>query len=125
MKKTFLKKIFVSLVCLSFVVLPFIAKAQLGLDEFGGQVRLGKKSLTETIADIINVVLGFLGVVAVVIILIGGFIWMTAGGNEDKVKNAKKILTTGVIGLAIVLSAYAIAQFVVKSLVTATGTESQ
>jgi len=54
--------------------------------------------LNETIANIINLVLGFLGLIAVVIILIGGFKWMTAGGNEEKVGEAKKLLIAGLIG---------------------------
>jgi hypothetical protein len=80
------------------------------------------QTLQETIASIINVALGLLGVIALVIILAGGFEWMTAGGNEEKTTEARKRIIAGVIGLAIILSAYAIAQFVLRSLSTATGT---
>ncbi len=45
---------------------------------------------------------------------------MTAGGNEEQVGEAKKWIYSGVIGLTIILSAYAIANFVVNSLVNAT-----
>jgi hypothetical protein len=65
--------------------------------------------------------LGFLGIVAVVIILIGGFKWMTAGGNEDKTAEARKLITAGIIGLVIILSAFAIAKFVLDQLLSATG----
>lgn len=82
---------------------------------------LGNKDLRTTIANIINVALSLLGVVAVVIILIGGFKWMTAGGSEDKVEEAKKMIFQGIIGLAIILSAWAIAIFVLNSLSSATG----
>nr|NIS50742.1 hypothetical protein [Phycisphaerae bacterium] len=61
-----------------------------------------------------------LGIIAVVIILIGGFQWMTAGGNEENVDKAKKRIIQGVIGLAIILASWAIARFVLESLVTAT-----
>jgi hypothetical protein len=54
--------------------------------------------------------------------LAGGFEWMTAGGNEEKTTEARKRIIAGVIGLAIILSAYAIAQFVLRSLSAATGT---
>lgn len=74
-------------------------------------------SLPETVANIIRVAMGLLGIVAVVIILIGGFTWMTAGGNDEKVGEAKKWIFSGVIGLAIILSAYAIASFVITNLV--------
>lgn len=88
--------------------------------EFGTATGLGTGDLNETIGSIIRAALGFLGVVAVVIILFGGFKWMTAGGNEDKVAEAKKLIIAGIIGLAIILSAYAIASFVIEELVTAT-----
>jgi hypothetical protein len=50
----------------------------------------------------------------------GGFIWMTAGGNEEKVGKAKKMLVAGIIGLIIVVAAYAIARFAVGSIINAT-----
>ena len=69
----------------------------------------------------IQYILAFLGVVAVVVILIGGFMWMTAGGNDEKVGKAKKILIQGLIGLVIVLLAFAIATFVIERLDDFTG----
>ncbi len=84
----------------------------------GGQ--LGNKDLRQVIGNVINVALSLLGVVAVVIILIGGFKWMTAGGSDDKVGEAKKMIFQGIIGLAIILSAWAIAIFVLNSLASAT-----
>jgi len=88
-------------------------------EDFAGEVGLSSGDLTTTIAAIIRVALGFLGVVAVVIILFGGFKWMTSGGNETKVKDAQKLIIAGVIGLVIILSAYAIAQFVIGSITAA------
>lgn len=82
---------------------------------------LGNKPLQETVGELIKVALSLLGVVAVVIILIGGFKWMTAGGNEEKVAEARKLIFSGIIGLAIILSAWAIALFVIDKLSTATG----
>ncbi len=85
-----------------------------------GTLGLGTKDLRVTIAQIIKVALSMLGIIAVVIILIGGFKWMTAGGDENKVGEAKKWITSGIIGLAIILSSYAIANFVISSLIEAT-----
>ncbi len=82
---------------------------------------LGTENLQTTISNIINVALSLLGIIAVVIILIGGFQWMTAGGNDEKVANAKKIIFAGIIGLAIILSAWAIARFVLVQLGQQTG----
>lgn len=86
-----------------------------------GKNALGNKDLRTTIGDLIRVALSLLGVVAVVIILIGGFKWMTAGGNEEKVTEARKLIFSGIIGLAIILSAWAIAIFVIEQLSSATG----
>ncbi len=88
-------------------------------DEFSDSTGLGQADLKETIGNLIKVFLGFLGVIAVVIVLLGGFKWMTASGNEDKVSDAKKMLIAGVIGLAIILAAYAISRFVIESILSA------
>jgi hypothetical protein len=71
-------------------------------------------------AQVIKIILGFLGILAVIIVLYAGFKWMTAGGNEEAVGEAKKMLTAGLIGLVIILSAYAIANFVIGSIYGAT-----
>ncbi|HAO81427.1 MAG: hypothetical protein UV57_C0012G0012 [Parcubacteria group bacterium GW2011_GWD2_43_10] len=95
--------------------------SNLGLNEFGNETNLGTNvALIATIARIINILLGFLGVIAVVLVLLGGFKWMTAAGNEDKIGEAKKLMGAGVVGLVIILAAYAIAAFVVNQLASAT-----
>jgi len=91
-----------------------------GIDAIHDATKLGKGDLQTTIANIINVALSLLGIVAVVIILLGGFKWMTAAGNDDKVEEAKKLILAGIIGLAIVMSAWAIARFVLIQLGSAT-----
>lgn len=92
----------------------------LGLNQVNNAIALGGRDIRDTIASIINVALGLLGIVAVVIILLGGFKWMISQGEEEKVKQAKNLIIQGIIGLVIILSAWAIAQFVVGSLITAT-----
>ena len=101
-----------------------IGAQDLGL-YYGEAIGLGTRSLQETIASIIRVVLSLLGTVAVVIVLAGGFKWMTAGGSDEKVKEAKKMITQGIIGLAIVLASFAISKFVVESLTTAVADPGQ
>ncbi|TSC56647.1 MAG: Uncharacterized protein G01um101418_271 [Parcubacteria group bacterium Gr01-1014_18] len=73
------------------------------------------------IARIIRAILGFLGVLALGITLYGGFVYMTARGDAERVETAKKILRNGVIGLVIIMGAYTIASFVIRSLTSATG----
>jgi len=96
-----------------------IGVEDLGLS-YGAKTGLGTSDVRTTIAKIIKVAMSLLGIVAVVIVLIGGFKWMTAGGNDDQVGEAKKWIFSGVIGLAIILSAYALASFVITQLVDAT-----
>lgn len=68
------------------------------------------------ITNVISIISGFLGIVAVVIVLISGFQWMTAGGDEDAVKKAQTRLVQGVIGLILILSTWSIAYYVVNTL---------
>ena len=84
----------------------------------------GNKGPQEIAASVINVALGFLGIIAVVLILIAGFKWMTAGGDQSKVDESKKMLGAAIIGLIIILAAWGIANFVLKSLINATGTNT-
>lgn len=92
----------------------------LGVDAIGGTVKLGSGDVRSTAARIINVALGFLGIIAVVIVLIGGFQYMISGGNDTKTAEARQLIFAGIIGLAIILSAWAITTFVISRLVSAT-----
>ena len=102
------------------LAVPALAGIDVGT-EYGAATGLGTTDPRDIAANLITVVLGFLGILAVIIILIGGFKWMTAGGNEDQVGEARKILIAGIIGLAIILAAWGIANFVLSRLLTATG----
>jgi hypothetical protein len=111
----------------ALLVAPLAADAAVTSDPTFGltstftNVGLGQtKDLKGSIASIINIILGFLGIVAVIIILAGGFKWMTAGGNEDKVAEARQMIIQGIIGLVIIFAAWAIASFVVGQLGAAT-----
>ncbi|MEK7625395.1 MAG: hypothetical protein AAB467_03525 [Patescibacteria group bacterium] len=72
------------------------------------------------VAQIVRIALGLLGTIFLVIVLYGGYLWMTAGGNEDQIGQAKSWIYSGVVGLGIILSAFAITMFVLESLTTAT-----
>ncbi|MFH1233031.1 MAG: hypothetical protein V1649_00040 [Patescibacteria group bacterium] len=131
MTKKFTKNL-MALAMILFIALPIFsftltAQALTEGDAWGSQKNaiasstgLGVKDPRVMVADIIKIALGFLGIVAVVIILIGGFKWMTGGGDEAKVEEATSFIKAGVIGLIIILASFAIATFVINSLVTAT-----
>jgi hypothetical protein len=104
------------------MTLPMAAGAQgdpFGIS-YGTYTGLTQTDIRITIANIIRTAMGLLGIIAVLIVLYGGFKWMTAAGNDEQVQDAKKILIAGVIGLIIIVTAYAVATFVISSLVSAT-----
>ena len=133
MKKKLFKN-FISLAVIMLIITPVFAIALTANAQdsdnllWGGTsenvetaLGLGNTDPREMAASVVNVLLGFLGIIAVLIILMGGFKWMTAGGNEDGVSEAKKMITAGVIGLVIVLASWGLAQFVINALYDATG----
>jgi len=89
--------------------------------EYGSATGLGGGDIRTIVGRIIQVFLGILGVVALVLIIYAGWLWMTAGGDEEKVTQAKKIMTQAVIGLAIILCSFAITTWIVSQLTAATG----
>lgn len=89
-------------------------------DDFGDSTGLGQASLDESIGRLIKACLALLGVVAVVIVLLAGFKWMTASGNEDTIGESKKMLISAIIGLAIIASAWSITEFAVSAILQAT-----
>lgn len=66
------------------------------------------------VARIIRVFLGFLGIIAVVLVMYAGWLWMTSEGNEEQIQRAKRTLVNALIGLAIILSAFAIVTFILN-----------
>ncbi|HMB65865.1 MAG TPA: pilin [Patescibacteria group bacterium] len=101
---------------------PFDPENQIGVEEVGedayGQSS-DPKDPREIVANIIEVILGFLAIIFVGLIIWSGFEWMTAGGNEEKVGQAKKRLKNSVIGLIIILMAYGITYFVTEQITDA------
>lgn len=81
---------------------------------------LGTAPIAVVVSDIIKIFLSFLGVIFIVLIIYAGFMWMTAAGNADKVGKAKNTMIAAIIGLAIVLSAYAITYYVIDQIIEAT-----
>jgi heme/copper-type cytochrome/quinol oxidase subunit 2 len=72
------------------------------------------------IVNIIVGILGLLGIIFVVLIIYAGVRYMTSMGNEEQTSEAKNQIVSAVIGLAIILSAYAITSFVTSCLIGAT-----
>jgi hypothetical protein len=120
-----IKNLIIAFSCLIAVLTA--AHSVLALDtglSYGEQIGLGNEDPRIIIANIIRVALGFLGILAVAIIIYGGWLWMTAGGEEEKIRKAKKVLINAAIGLAIILSSFLIVSFIISKLLAATGAGS-
>lgn len=73
-------------------------------------------TLENDMYNIINGVMMAVGIVAVIVIIVGGVNYATSQGDPSKVTKGKKILIGGIVGLIIVLLAFAIVNFVLKAL---------
>jgi len=124
---------FVSLSCrfrslLPFTVglltLPMAVHAQSFSDRVlsGAEYASEPAGLTETgslevvTGNVIGVALSLIGVLLLIIMIYAGFLWMTAAGNTDQVQKARSMIINAVIGLVIVFGAYALTEFVIRSL---------
>ncbi len=113
---------------LPVLLLPMAAHAQLSeagehLDTVATGIGADSQNdLPTLIGNIIAVLLSVLGIIFVVLVVYAGFLYLTSQGEDDKVKTAKKLLSQAVIGLVLIIAAYAIADFVIASLVDVAST---
>ena len=68
----------------------------------------------EVVGLVISTVLGFLGIIFVVLMVYGGVLWMTAGGNDQEVEKAQKIIKRTAIGLFLVVISYGLSWFIIS-----------
>jgi len=126
----FNKKLF-AVLTIALLAATFIPLHAAGLQDATNQLQnVGKAaygtapttSLPELVGKYIRIFLGLLGVIFAILMVYGGYTWMTSYGNEQKVTKAKDLIIDAVIGLVIILAAYAITGFVVGELVKRTTT---
>ena len=107
-----MKKIYSLLFLLSLA--PSLALAAYGLEDANGGLPQGRTSgtfadkLSGALGSLVGSVLAFLGIIFLLLMIVGGLKWMTSGGDSKKVDVARGYLQAAVIGLIIVMSAYAI-----------------
>lgn len=92
-------------------------KALDGLDTtakggYGVEVNKLATNIPDIVGMIVGAVLEFVGLLFFILIIWAGFIWMTAGGSEEKVKESVDLIIRASFGLLIISAAYLIAQFV-------------
>lgn len=112
------KIIWVPLSCF-LVVLPILVLAQGTGTDLPNPI--GTTDLSTIVANIIKAVLGAVGVLALVMFIYGGLVWMTSGGKEEQIRKGKDTLVWAVAGLALVFFSYSILNFVLKVLMGAQG----
>ncbi len=118
-----------SLTLAACTALPVLAQSSdltsdpFGVNAVGRETNLNGGDPRSTAGRIINVALGFLGIISVVIVLMGGFKYMVSGGSTEKTDEARKYIISGIIGLAIILSAWAITTYVISNVFKATTSE--
>ncbi|MDP3836599.1 MAG: pilin [bacterium] len=117
-------------VSLLFPVQPVMADESLLGSQYGfkenGEIKSAfgpedPADIRYTAARIIVSILSLIGIIFVIILVIAGFKYMTAAGNEEQTRAAIKQITQGVIGLLIILGAWGITYFIMRNLAAAVG----
>jgi len=118
-----MKKILITAVIVSVLLLPNLSMAaSTGLGSALGNLNSAttnsglEKDFTTTISSIITVALSVVGTIFLILTVYAGILWMTASGKEEQVEKAGDIIKASIIGLFIVMSAYAITYFVTVGL---------
>ena len=117
-----MKRLFLTLSILLFfaAALPALAQGGVGGDYGLGDTAKAAGLKNETpvpviIGNVIGTALSMIAVIFFILMVYGGFLWMTAHGNTDQVKKAQDTIIAAVIGIIIVLASYAITNFVFQS----------
>lgn len=94
------------------------------IESIGSKVGLGEADLKTTVLNIVQLVLGLMTLIAVVLVIYGGFVWLTSAGNEENIERAKRIISAAVVGLIIILLAWAVVIFVARTTANVTSNDS-
>ncbi len=76
-------------------------------------VGLQNTNITDLTTRLMLIALGLLGIVAVAMMILSGYMWITAGGNDERVRKARAIMFSAVIGLVVVLLSWSVIQYVI------------
>jgi len=108
------------IVAVLILILPNVSFAQnsdQNLSDFANSAGIETtSSLPTIIGRIVQVFLAVLGIILILLIIYGGWIWMSSAGDPAKIEKAKKIIINAIIGVIVVSLAFAIATFVMNAL---------
>ena len=85
-------------------------------EEYAEATSLGNTDPRIILGRFVQLALTFLAIMAVIMIIYAGFLWMTSNGQEDRITKAKSVLRNAIIGLIIILSAFAIVSFILNEI---------
>ncbi len=130
-----MKKQLIKLFCLSLIIFSSLGlSVQVSAQEQGsnnqslaetiggpaeamqGSAGLSDVTIGVIVAAVVRAALGLLGIIFLIIIIFAGYRWMTASGNEEAIKKAQDAIKRAIIGLVIVILAYAITAFIFNQL---------
>ena len=119
MKK--LKVIALSLMLTTLMFAPVLAQGNLNnasslLKRSAGQAGVQQESPDVIVGTVINTFLTTVGLIFLLLMIYAGYLWMTARGEEAQVDKAKKIISNSLIGIVVVLSAFAITTLITSRL---------
>lgn len=118
-------KFFIPIYLIAFLILslnPVLAVENIFQRTSGGLANtreaagLPQNEFTLSLMTVVNILLSFIGIFFLFLIIYGGYLWMTAAGNEEQVGKAKKIIIASVIGVTIILVARIITEFVISEI---------
>ena len=117
-KNKYMKKIFFSSLVAIYLLL-IIAMPVFADETLPSAITIDGKpaNINQVIANMAKLVLGLVGVLALVMFIIGGITWMTSGGNAEQVKKGKGTLVWATIGLIVCFLAYSLVTFVITKFI--------
>jgi hypothetical protein len=114
-------RLFLPLLSLALVVVPRIVRAttfdfgtwasKLDVPRVEGEDQVS--ATAQVIINATNTALTFIGLLAMVGLIFAGFLYLTAGGNKDRVETAKQMIRNVIVGISLILLSFVVTNFVI------------
>jgi len=110
MFKTIIKNVFYSIAAFSLLAMPAYAKVTLK-----NPLKKEFENPAQAIGVVIKAVMGIVGSIALAMFIYGGLLWLTSGGNPDRIKKGKDILMWAIIGLVVIFVSYNLVSLIITT----------
>ena len=117
-------KIFFSIMFLFSLLFPSMILAAKSIEDAGSfldktvaTTDLPAKNVQSTVGSFIEAALTMVGTIFFILMVYAGYIWMTARGEEERITKARDIIIAAIIGLALIVAAYAVTNFITSTAV--------